>query len=277
MANKFLDNNGLLYFWQKIVNKIKENIVNDLTSTAVDKSLSAYQGKVLNDKLNGINTNLENLGAGDMLKSVYDIDNNGQVDKADDADKLGGQAPDYYATAEAVEKKANDADLAKVAKTGSYNDLIDKPTDFAPSTHSHAMTDVTGLGDALADKAEKVHNHTTSEITDFNTEMAKKANVSHIHEQSEINGLEEIIGDVTEIAQGKCDSYVFDTVDEMNTWLAETNNTANLKTGDVFLIRAVDVPDYWWDADTSSAQILETTKVNLTTISNAEIDTIVAS
>lgn len=222
MANKFLDENGLLYFWQKILNKIKSNIVNNLTSTDTDKSLSAAQGKVLDEKINAINTNMGNLGGGDMMKSAYDTDNNGQVDKADNADKLGGELPSAYA------KKS---ELPAVAKSGSYNDLTDKPTDFAPT--------------------------------------------SHTHEQSEITGLEDTIETVTEIANGKCHSEVFDTVDDMNTWVANADNTKNLTVGDVFLIRAVDVPDYWWDG--TSAQILETTKVDLNVISNAEIDTIVAT
>lgn len=224
MANKFLDENGLLYFWQKILNKITGNIVNNLTSADTDKSLSAAQGKVLDEKINAINTNMGNLGGGDMLKSAYDTNNNGQVDKADNADKLGGELPSAY---------TKNSELPAVAKTGSYNDLTDKPTDFAPT--------------------------------------------SHTHEQSEITGLEDTIEIVTEIANGKCHSEVFDTVEEMNTWIANTENTATLKTGDVFLIRAVDVPDYWWDGTTGTAQILETTKVDLPVISNAEIDTIVAT
>ena len=35
-------------------------------------------------------------GSGDMLKSVYDTDDDGKVDAAEDADKLGGQLPEYY-------------------------------------------------------------------------------------------------------------------------------------------------------------------------------------
>lgn len=341
MANKFLDDNGLLYFWQKIVNKFvakedgkglssndytatektklsgiadganKTTVTDNLTSTSTTDALSANQGKVLDDKIKAINTNLGELGAGDMLKSTYDVDDNGQVDKADDTDKLGGQLPAYYAKAADIPenvsdltndanyiktsevetkintltndidtklaKKANDDDLATVAKTGSYNDLTDKPTDFAPSSHNHAMTDVTGLEDALAGKSATGHKHTTSDITDFSTEMAKKANASHTHEITNVNGLQTKLDNMVAVAEGKRTSYVFDTVDDMNTWVANTSNTTNLKTGDVFLIRATDVPDYWWDATTSSVQILETTKVDLTTITNAEIDTIVAS
>lgn len=82
-----------------------------------------------------------------------------------------------------------------------------------------------------------------------------------------------------EILNGKCKAYVFDyrSKDDPNykkdpnaaskvvldDWLQVIANVSNLKTGDVFLIRDVGVPDYWWDGDTSSKQILETTKVPL--------------
>jgi len=41
-------------------------------------------------------------GAGDMLKAVYDLDDNGQVDVADDSDALGGVAAAGYATTGAL-------------------------------------------------------------------------------------------------------------------------------------------------------------------------------
>lgn len=195
-----LDENGLLYLWQRF------------------KAIFVTKDE------------LSKFGAGDMMKADYDTDNNGKVD---DADKLGGQLPSYYASAEEVAKKANDADLKAVAKTGSYKDLTDKPDNFAPA--------------------------------------------SHTHQQSEVVGLEDAIGAMAEIAQGKCKSYTFDTVAELEAWLENAENTADLNTGDVFLIRAVDVPDYWWDGETGTKQILETTKVDLTPISNAEIDAILAT
>ena len=252
MANKFLDENGLLYFWQKIINKFvqketgkglssndyttnektklsgiaeganKTIVTDNLTSTSETEALSAKQGKVLDDKITAINTNMGNLGGGDMMKSAYDTDGNGKVDNADNADKLGGELPSAY---------TKNSELATVAKSGSYNDLKDKPTDFAPSEHTHEMSD--------------------------------------------INGLNEAAEELTEIANGKCKTEVFDTVEDMNTWLGNSTNTDGLKVGDVFLIRAVDVPDYWWDG--SAPQVLETTKVELNVISNAEIDTIVAT
>ena len=192
MANNFLDSNGVLYLWQKIKNifATKEELNNSMT----------------------------NLGAGDMLRSEYDTDANGVVDNAE---KLGGHTPDYYAIKE----------------------------------HKHEISDVNGLRDALDDAASAEHTHDTEDI----------------------DGLSDIVSAITVIAQGKCKSHVFNTVDELDAWLTVTENTAKLNTGDVFLIRAVDVPDYWWDGDTNTKQILETTKVDLSAITNAEIDAILAT
>lgn len=130
MANKFLNNEGLSYFWGKIkellngkVDKVdgkglstndltdelltklngieaganKTTVENVLTSDSTTNALSAAQGKALDAKIAAINTDLENKGAGDMLKSVYDINGNGVVDKAEDADKLGGVVASNYA------------------------------------------------------------------------------------------------------------------------------------------------------------------------------------
>ena len=63
-------------------NATKVVVENELTSTSMVNALSSLQGKILNDRINAINTNLGNLGAGDMLKSTYDIDGDGIVDDA---------------------------------------------------------------------------------------------------------------------------------------------------------------------------------------------------
>ena len=227
MSEKAVSENGLLYFFQKLkeifvrqetgkvlssndyttaektkLSGISEGanktvVENVLTSTSTDNALSSYQGKVLDEKIKALSENMGDLGYGDMMKAVYDTDNNGKVDNADNSDKLGGQPSSYY----------------------------------APS--------------------------------------------SHTHQQSEINGFDTVVDTITEIASGKCKSKVFDTVADLDTWLSNSSNTAPLNVGDIFLIRAVEVPDYWWDG--SAKQILETTKVEIEYITNAEIDTIVAS
>lgn len=78
--------------------------------------------------------------------------------------------------------------------------------------------------------------------------------------RTKIDEVEDVANDAKAIAEGKATGYVFDTVDDMNTWLEA--NSGILKLGDNLYIRAVDVPDYWWDGE--NAQQLETQKVDLT-------------
>lgn len=169
MANKFVDSNGLLYFIQKLKDKFvakeagkglstndyttdektklggieaganKTTIDDSLTSTAADHALSANQGKLLNDAIAKITTDIGDLGSGDMMKALYDKDDNGQVDKADDADKLGGNAPDYFAAATHTHDKATSEkdgllskeDFSKLAgiAEGANNYTLPKATD----------------------------------------------------------------------------------------------------------------------------------------------------
>lgn len=128
--SKYLDNNGLLYLWQKIktllggkVDKAegkglstndyttdektklsgieeganKTTVENVLTSSSTTNALSAAQGKALNDKIAKITTDMGDLGGGDMMKATYDANDDGVVDNAA---ALGGQAPSYYAKAD---------------------------------------------------------------------------------------------------------------------------------------------------------------------------------
>ena len=80
-------------------------VVDNLTSSDTDKALSAAQGKALNEAINKINTEIGEMAQGDMLKSTYDTDGDGVVDNAA---KLGGQAPSYYAKAEDIPLKLSD-------------------------------------------------------------------------------------------------------------------------------------------------------------------------
>lgn len=69
------------------------DIKDNLTSTDTNKPLSAAQGKALKDAIDGITTDIGNLGGGDMMKATYDSNNNGIVDNAE---KLGGVEAKYY-------------------------------------------------------------------------------------------------------------------------------------------------------------------------------------
>lgn len=69
------------------------------------------------------------------------------------------------------------------------------------------------------------------------------------------------IADAVIIAKGRCTGYVFDTYDDLTAWVSDPENTKDLKLGDNLYIRALNVPDYWWDGN--GIQQLETQKVDL--------------
>ena len=81
------------------------------------------------EQLNGLQAALDGKGAGDMLKSVYDTDGDGIVDNAE---KLGGQLPSYYAAASAIPTKTSQL----------TNDSGFKTTD---TTYSQATSSALGL------------------------------------------------------------------------------------------------------------------------------------
>jgi hypothetical protein len=97
-------------------------------------------------------------------------------------------------------------------------------------------------GDYAKQEAEKV-----DEVVEYVTTTSEQAK-----ETSE-NALS--------IAKGRATGYVFDTLEDLELWLQDEANTSKLVLGDNLYIRALGVPDYWWDG--SEKQQLETQKVDL--------------
>lgn len=239
MANtneeKALSQNGLLFFWQAIKQKLfakvdkvdgkglssndyttdeknklsgiaeganKTIVVNGLTSDSTTDALSAAQGKALDKKISDMQDSMENLGYGDMMKATYDQDGDGVVD---DASKLGGQAPAYYAKADGTNIKAAFtaassrvniatgealtvilgkiakyfADLKTVAFTGKYSDLTGTP----------AIPTVTNdLTDALKNNYDTAYTHSQANHAPANAQ-------ENILENIKVNGTAQAVTD----------------------------------------------------------------------------------
>ena len=161
------------------------DIVDNLTTNASGKVLSAAQGVklkalidaiVIPDKLpnpqpitiNGqsydgsaaVEVNVTAEGGGSTVELDTTLTQSG---KAADAKAVGDKLSELNEANAAqdteIAKKANDADLAKVAKSGSYNDLANKPTIPAAYTLPNASTSVLGgvkVGTGLAIDANGV-------------------------------------------------------------------------------------------------------------------------
>jgi len=89
---------------------------------------------------------------------------------------LSDSTPSALGTASAgVALTASRSDHVHATPVISYSNLTDVPSTFAPSTHQHAIAEVTGLQSALDGKATASHTHTASQITDFNTAVIAAA------------------------------------------------------------------------------------------------------
>lgn len=55
-----------------------------------------------------------------------------------------------HAVDQLLDAKASSSELAKVATTGAYADLIGKPASYPPSQHTHTLSQVTDAGSAAA-------------------------------------------------------------------------------------------------------------------------------
>ena len=146
------------------------DIVDNLTTNASGKVLSAAQGVALKAMIDGIviptalpnpqpitingqrydgsaavEVNVEAGGGGSTVELDTTLTQSG---KAADAkavgDKLSALNGANAAQDTEIARKANDADLAKVAKSGSYNDLTNKPT--IPSAYTLPTASASVLG-----------------------------------------------------------------------------------------------------------------------------------
>ena len=101
---------------------------------------------------------LDGEGSGDMLKMVYDMDDNGNVDLADDSLKLGGISASSYVTVDNISPLVN----GKIDKTAIVNDLT---TGGATNVLSAEQGKIIGLsiddiGGDVSNISDKIGNPT---------------------------------------------------------------------------------------------------------------------
>lgn len=70
-----------------------------------------------------------------------------------------------------------------------WGDILDKPSAFTPSSHTHSISDVTSLQTTLDGKASTSHSHIIGDVTGLQTALDGKASSTHTHTQSDITNL----------------------------------------------------------------------------------------
>ena len=81
-----------------------------------------------------------------------------------------------------------------IAVTGSITEGgTSLSSKYAAKSHSHAMSDVTGLQSALNGKAASSHTHAVSDVTGLQNALDGKASSTHTHAMSDVTGLQDAL------------------------------------------------------------------------------------
>ncbi len=70
---------------------------------------------------------------------------------------------------------------AATASSVDWSGVQNKPSTFAPSAHTHTISNITGLQDALNGKAASSHSHAIANITGLQSALDGKASSGHTH------------------------------------------------------------------------------------------------
>lgn len=133
-------------------------------------------------------------------------------------------------------------------KSLAFKDKADWNTDIDNRPESMPASDVYSWAKA-ANKPTYSASETGALPESHNTDGSSHADI-----RSEV-------ASVRLVAEGALVGYAFDTVAAMNSWIAVSTNKDKLKVGNSLFIRAIDVPDYWWDG--TQPLVMETEKVDL--------------
>lgn len=89
--------------WNTVADKADKSYVDtELNKKAEKTDIPTKVSQLENDENYVTQEELEDIGYGDMLKSIYDTNDNGKVDIAENAEKLGGKSPDEFMKAAPV-------------------------------------------------------------------------------------------------------------------------------------------------------------------------------
>ena len=237
------------------INKVRQVEEKDLDTLTEEQYLSARASATLIRGLRNAIDEKSNLSKEDIEEMLSDTFENIDAEinkKANSADSLAGYGIKDAYTKEEVDSKEN------ILK-GSIKNLQDK--DVALAADIKKVEDKAG-------NLEKELITANSSIVSLTNDLNKiNSNVEDLSSELEKSNIaikenKEKIETALTIAKGRATGYIFDTVADLDIWLSKKENTDNLVAGDNFYIKAVDVPDYWWDG--IEKQQLETQKVDLT-------------
>lgn len=92
--------------------------------------------------------------------------------------------------------------LRKVASDVDPETLVPSDIGAADAEHTHEISDVTGLQEALDDKADDEHTHAIADVTGLQNALDDKANDGHEHEITDVKNLKKRLDDMASAIAG---------------------------------------------------------------------------
>ena len=132
-----------------------------------------------------------------------------QLDKVDNTSDL--EKPISLAVAAALATKSDSTHVHTFGQIEGLQEYLD--TRF--SSHTHPMSSVVGLEDALATKSNVGHHHQVADIDGLQASLDSKADKLHAHSLTDINGAVETVQALWAAVDGKADRAHGHTVNQI--------------------------------------------------------------
>lgn len=163
------------------------------------------------DDVTGLKEILDNIGSGET----------GSIEVIDSLDSVSSTA-----ALSARQGKILSELISDKGSVSSWNDIKDKPSVFPPSTHSHSVSDVSGLQGQLDGKASSSHSHSISGITNLQNQLDSKASSSHTHTIANITNLEIELNNKSNVNH----THTISAVTGLQTQLDSKVNSSDIST-----------------------------------------------
>lgn len=139
------------------------DVINNLISLETNKPLSAYQGKILNDLINALQSHVNSLNLDDLADVNYMGYLNQYGDEVwplendDDSFIIKQKDSSFWVRYKFSQIKNRikgylDSFYKPIGWFPTWAEITGKPTTFTPSTHQHAIADITLLAETLLAK-----------------------------------------------------------------------------------------------------------------------------
>lgn len=121
----------------------------------------------------------------------------------------------------------------------AWGELTGVPGTFTPSSHSHAISDVTGLQGALDGKAATSHSHAISDITNLQSTLDGKSGTGHNHTLDSLSNVTITSNANGEILRWNGSAWINNTLAEAGIAAASHSHAAGDVTSGTFDIARI--------------------------------------